>query len=157
MAKKAKKARAAPKKPAVRKSGDADLQAALREHTAALREHSHELRRRSEALRAMLPASRDISAEVPEGSLVRETALAGKPSKEEVRQRLASATGNVPEALKDDFKVIWMIAGGPGVRDNLMSRINNEFWPGARAPHLTFNEIKGMNIGQLIARIRQLL
>lgn len=159
MAKKAKKttkSKAASRKRAVRKRDD-ELKAALREHTTALREHSRELRRHAKALRAAAPESVGISAEPPEAGLIRETALAGKSSTEVIRQRLASATGNTPEALKDDFKVIWMIAGGPAVRDNLMSRINNEFWPGAEVPHLTFNQIKGMNIGQLIARIRQLL
>jgi hypothetical protein len=35
-----------------------------------------------------------------------------------------------------------MLSGGPAIRDNLMSRINNEFWPGAEIPHLRFNDIK---------------
>jgi hypothetical protein len=158
MGKKAKKAKTAPKKKAVGgRRADTDLWSTLEEHAEALREHSYELRRNSEALRASLPESVEIATEVPDEGLLHETALAGKPSTEEVRRRLAAATGNIPAALKDDFKVIWMLAGGPAIRDNLMSRINNEFWPDQPVPHLRFNDIKAMNIGLLIARIRQLL
>ncbi|MET4085593.1 hypothetical protein [Bradyrhizobium sp. S3.5.5] len=145
----AKKASAAAGRP------DAGLKSAIEDHAEALREHAYELRRNSLALRAALPNV--VDAEVADTGLIREAAVVGRSSPDTIRRRLASATGNNPEALKDDFKVIWMLSGGPAIRDNLMSRINNEFWPGAEVPHLRFNDIKGLTIGLLIAKIRGMI
>jgi hypothetical protein len=161
MAKKAKSTKKAKagtrKRAAIGVRRDADLRSAIEDHAEALREHAYELRRNSLALRAALPKSVDVLAVDADAGLIRETALVDRSATEEVRRRLAAATGNSPDALKDDFKVIWMLAGGPAIRDNLMSRINNEFWPGQPVPHLRFNDIKSLNIGLLTARIRQLL
>ena len=163
MAKKAKKAKktkkaakTVAKKVVVSGRRDDGLKSVLEDHAEALREHAYELRRNSLALRATIP--KGVEEEVPvDAAYVRETVVAGKIGKEEIRRRIAAATGNSLEALKDDFKVIWMMAGGPAIRDNFMSRLNNAFWPGNPVPHLTFNEVKGLNIGLLIALIQMRL
>lgn len=153
---KAKKAKTVAKKvSAAAGRPDASLKSAIEDHAEALREHAYELRRNSLTLRAALPNV--VDAQAADTGLIREAAVAGRPATDDIRRRLASATGNNPEALKDDFKVIWMLSGGPAIRDNLMSRINNEFWPRAEIPHLRFNDIKGLNIGMLIAKIRGML
>jgi hypothetical protein len=153
---KAKKAKMGAKKASVAIGRpDAGLRAAIEDHAEALREHAYELRRSSLTLRAALPNV--VDAQVADTGMIREAAVAGRSSPDDIRRRLASATGNSAEALKDDFKVIWMLSGGPAIRDNLMSRINNEFWPGVETPHLRFNDIKGLTIGLLIAKIRGML
>lgn len=156
-ANKAKKAGTVSRRGGVRRSGDDGLKAVLEDHAEALREHAYELRRNSLALRATLSKGEDAGHEsVTDAAFVRETVVAGGAA-EQIKRRIAAATGNSPEALKDDFKVIWMMTGGPAIRDNFMSRINNAFWPGDPIPHLKFNEVKGLTIGLLIAVIQKRL
>ena len=152
-----KQAKKTVSKKAVGTSESAALKAAIEGLTNAVRENTLELKRHSTSLRTVPPIDATFSSKIPVSNVVPVAESVGKSSKEDVRRRLASATGNTAEALKDDFKVQNMMAGGPAVRDNLMSKINNEFWPGSQTPHLRFGDISTLNIGQLIKRIRQLL
>jgi hypothetical protein len=129
-------------------------------NTAALREHTRALNAHSKILKAALSAGI-----LPADRLMRDTAFVESTafsvrlhlSKPQIKEKLAQATSNEASALKDTTSVTNMIGGDSGVADIFMSKINQAFWPGARAPHLTFDRIKNLNIGQLVDLIDQLL
>lgn len=122
-------------------------------HTEALRENTRVLKQHTKMLRAAIASHATLTDALESHAAV----VSGKPSLVEIKARVERATGNAPGSLRDTDKVINMIAGGGPVRDTLMSRINNEFWPGAAVPHLTFDQIKGMDIATLVKTIQRKL
>jgi hypothetical protein len=129
-------------------------------HTAALRENTLALKRHTELLRAPLAVRtqdgnipRNDAALVESATFLRTRGL----TEPQIKDKLATATSNTVDDLKDQNSVIGMLGGDAGVADIFMSKINRAFWPTARAPHLTFDRIKGMKIGELVTLIHQLL
>jgi hypothetical protein len=128
----------------------------IRRHTTALRQHTQELKRLSNAITKAAAAHGMLADALEKHTAALEASLPKpkrKLSRKEIKRRLAQATSNSPEALRDSNSVTGMIGGDGPVANIVMSKINQAFWPGVATPHITFKEIKDMNIGQLVELI----
>lgn len=124
-------------------------------HTDALRENTRALKQHTKMLEAAINTHTALTT-----ALVHHAAAlraAAKPTTDQITSRLETATGNGQGSFKPDDKVINVLNGEGPARDALMSDINQEFWPGAEIPHLRWNQIKGMMISQLAAKIQSML